>query len=278
MCAALDISRSSYHEWQKRPLSLRKIENKDIAGIMTESHRINEGMCGLDKLWEDVKESYPHCSRNRAYKIQKELKLYSVRKKQFRRINTTDSNHKLPIAENLLNQRFNVHEPNKVWSSDITYLNTNTGTAYLAIVKDLYDKEIVGWALADNMRTELCLKALKNAIHKRRPGKELIHHSDRGSQFCSNEYQKVLKQNNILCSMSGKGNCYDNAPAESFFGSLKSERTRWRRYKDIDELRQDIFWYIECFYNRNRRHAALSNKTILAFKNLYLGKQNQKAA
>jgi len=181
MCYVLDVSRSGYYEWKDRSQSLRKRQDVKILQIMKKSHSENQGMCGLDKILEDVREVFPKCSRKRVYKLQKQHGLYSVRKKK-RKIMTTDSNHKLPIAENLLNQNFEIHQANSVWVTDITQFNTHKGDAYLAIVKDIYTKEIVGWALADHMRTQLCIDALESAVIKHRPGNGLIHHSDRGSQ------------------------------------------------------------------------------------------------
>lgn len=222
-------------------------------------------MCGLDKLWKDVREKFPHCSRNRVYKLQKQHELYSVRKKPFK-VATTDSNHRLPVADNILNQDFKASRPNQVWVTDITQFNSLEGPLYLATVKDIYHKEIVGWALMEHMRTELCLQALKNAVKKHRPLPGLIHHSDQGVQYCSHDYQDALKKYKMICSMSRKGNCWDNACAETFFSTIKSERLNHKTYKTREEARHDIFWYIECFYNRKRRHQAIGYLTPETFK------------
>ena len=268
MCNVLDVSRSGYYEWLSRPASQRNKENQRILELMKNSHDACQGMCGLTKMLEDIREEIPHCSRNRAYRIQKDHQIYSVRKQKPFRVCTTDSEHLLPVADNLLQQKFNIDQPDKVWVTDITYLSTEEGTAYLAIEKDIHDKEIVGWSVEYHMRTELCLAALETAVKRRRPGAGLIHHSDRGSQYCSDAYRENLKSHKMQCSMSRKGNCWDNACAETFFSTLKSERIRGKKYKNIEELRRDLFWYIESFYNRNRRHAALGNLTIPAFKKL----------
>lgn len=260
------VSRGGYYEWFNRPESKRSQDDALILELMKKSYDACQGMCGLDKLLGDVKEKIPTCSRNRAYRLQKEHGLYSVRKKPFK-IQTTDSNHILPIADNLLNQDFKVREPNTVWVTDITYLQIGSATMYLAIVKDLYDKEIVGWSLDTHMRTDLCIAALEAAVKKRRPKAGLIHHSDRGSQYCSNAYQEKLRKYRMTCSMSRKGNCWDNACAETFFSTLKSERIRHQKYQDKEALRRDLFWYIEYFYNRHRRHLALDNLTIPQFQN-----------
>lgn len=268
MCVILGVSTSGYYDWIYREPSKTKQENEKILKIMKDSHIKAQGMIGLDKMLEDVREKFPCCARNRVYRIQKEHKLYSVRKKPFR-VCVTDSNHDLPKAPNLLNQDFKVDAPYKVWVTDITQLVTPDGKAYLATIKDIFHKEIVGWAIANNMRTELCLEALRNAVMKHRPPKGLIHHSDQGSQYCSKDYIEELEGYGMTRSMSRKGNCWDNAPAETFFSTIKSERIYHKKYKDFEEMRQDIFWYIEFFYNRNRRHSAIGNLTPVNFLKLY---------
>ncbi|GFP33004.1 putative transposase, partial [Candidatus Hakubella thermalkaliphila] len=190
------------------------------------------------------------------YKLQRNNRLYSIRKKKFKA--TTNSNHKLPVADNLLNQDFNTKRPESVWVSDISYVYTSL---YLATVKDIFTKDIVGWATANHMRTELCIKALESAIRRYRPLRGLIHHSDRGVQYCSKDYQGLLKKHGMLCSMSRKGNCYDNACAETFFSTIKCEMLYHKKYETREEAHMDIFWYIEVFYNRKRRHQALGYMT-----------------
>jgi putative transposase len=273
MCQVLNVSRSGYYYWDERTPSKREQKNSSILEVMIKSHSKAQGMIGLDKLWGDVKDAGFQCGRNRVYQLQKKHKLYSVRKKPYR-VCITDSNHDLLVAPNLLNREFEVDRPNAVWVTDITEFKTLNGKLYLATMKDLFNKEIVGWALANHMRAELCLEALKNAIMKRRPPKGLLHHSDQGKQFCSDLYVKELEKHGIVRSMSRKGNCWDNACAETFFSTIKSERLHHRTYKNIEEARQDIFWYIECFYNRQRRHQALGNITPAAFlKQYYLSQK-----
>lgn len=267
MCQILEVSRSGYYDWLRRPKSARTLENQ---AIFEEAHRsyIESGnIYGLDKILKDVQEKFPKCSRNRLYKIQKAHGLISIRKRKF--IATTNSNHCLPVAENLLNQNFDIKEIGKVWVTDISYIDTQEGWLYLATVKDLCSKDIVGWATAPHMRTELCIRALESAIKRQRPKPGLIHHSDRGVQYCSKEYQSYLKKNNIICSMSRKGNCYDNACAETFFSTIKCEMLYLKRYASRQEAHKDIFWYIEVFYNRKRRHQALGYLTPQRFKEIY---------
>lgn len=275
MCQIYNVSRSGYYDWDEREPSKREKENAKIFEVMKQSYSNAQGMIGLDKLWFDVKDAGIKCGRNRVYQLQKKHQLYSVRKKPFR-VCTTDSNHTLPIAPNLLNQEFKVDRPNAVWVTDITEFKTSNGKLYLATIKDLFHKEVVGWALANHMRTELCLEAFRNAIMRHHPLKGLIHHSDQGKQYCSEIYLKELEKYGIIRSMSRKGNCWDNACAETFFSTIKSERLHHRTYKNLEEARLDIFWYIECFYNRQRRHQALGYITPVAFLEKY--HQMKKAA
>ena len=264
MCQVLEISRSSYYEWKDRPPSKRELENQEILNIAQKSHEASRGVYGLDKIHADVREIYPRCSRKRLYGILRANHLYSKRKRKFKV--TTNSKHKLPVAENLLNQDFKTDKPNTVWVADISYVYTDEGWLYLATIKDLFNKEIVGWATADHMKTELCERALQNAVKRHRPPRGLIHHSDRGVQYCSKKYQDLLKRYGMTCSMSRKGNCYDNACAETFFSTIKCELIYQKQYKTRQEAREDIFWYIEVFYNRKRRHQALGYLSPLEFK------------
>lgn len=180
MCRLFNVSCSGYYLWNSPTKSKTKAENEQIRKIAQDSYHRNHGICGLDKLLSDVREKFPHCSRQRLYRIQRENRLYSIRKRKFKA--TTYSAHKLPTAENLLNQNFKVETPNSVWVTDISYVSTRKGWLYLATVKDICTKEIVGWSTADNMKTSLCIKALENAIKRYRPAPGLIHHSDRGVQ------------------------------------------------------------------------------------------------
>lgn len=267
MCQILDVSRSGYYDWDERPKSNREKENEKILKIAKKSYEDSRGMYGLDKLLEDVREEFPNCSRNRLYRIQKQNNLYSKRKRKFKA--TTDSNHNLPVAENILKQDFTTDSTNEVWVSDISYIDTDEGWLYLATVKDIFNKEIVGWTVSNNMKTDLCMRALDNAVRKHRPQEGLIHHSDRGVQYCSNDYQNYLRKHKMICSMSRKGDCYDNACAETFFSAIKCEMLYHKKYKTREEARRDIFWYIEIFYNRKRRHQTLGYKTPVQFKQMH---------
>lgn len=270
MCKYLEVSRSGYYNWKDRGPSKRTLENEKILDAAKGSYAECRGMCGLDKMLEDVREKFPKCSRNRLYRIQRDNRLYSIRKKKFKA--TTNSNHQLPVAPNLLNQNFKVDRPGSVWVTDISYIDTSEGWLYLATVKDIFTKDIVGWATANHMRTELCIKALESAIKRYRPQRGLIHHSDRGVQYCSKDYQKLLKKHGILCSMSRKGNCYDNACAETFFSTIKCEMLYHKKYETRKEAHRDIFWYIEVFYNRKRRHQSLGYLTPAEYRRMYAEK------
>jgi transposase InsO family protein len=192
------------------------------------------------------------------------MKLAGVSAKQKRKFKvTTDSKHNLPVAPNLLNREFEVAAPDQVYVSDITYIWTNEGWLYLAIVLDLFSRQVVGWSLNSRMSRRLIMDALQMAIWRRRPASGLLFHSDRGSQYCSADFQKMLKQHKMISSMSRKGNCWDNAVAESFFGSLKTERVFFSNYTTRDEARKDVVDYIEMFYNSRRRHSYLAQVSEL---------------
>ncbi len=270
MCTVLDVSRSSYYDWENKEPSQRDLENQEILETAQESYNESGGIYGLDKLLKDVRKKFPKCGRNRLYRIQKKNKLYSKRKRKFKA--TTDSNHQLPVAENLLNQDFTTDRPNAVWVTDISYMDTSEGWLYLATVKDIHTKDIVGWATADNMKTSLSKRALEKAINRYMPIEGLIHHSDRGVQYCSKEYQKLLNEHGMICSMSRKGNCYDNACAETFFSTIKCEMLYHKKYQTREQAHKDIFWYIEIFYNRKRRHQALGYMTPAGYRESFAEK------
>jgi len=232
----------------------REQEDATILEAIQKSYQANRGVCGLDKIFNDVRETIK-CGRNRVYRLMKKHGIQSKRKRKFKA--TTNSKHDLPVAENILNQNFQATKPNEVWVSDISYIETLEGFLYLAIVKDLYSKEIVGWYADHTMTRELVKKALNNAIARHRPLEGVIHHSDRGVQYCSKDYQELLQKHKFICSMSRKGNCYDNACAETFFSTIKQELIYLKRFQTREEARRAIFDYIEVFYNRKRRHAAL---------------------
>jgi putative transposase len=266
MCEILKVSRSGYYDWLERPECNRSIKDRIILKILQESHK-KSPMAGLDSLWCDVKEVIP-CCRGRVYRIMKENGIRSKRKPKWKQ--TTNSKHDFPVAPNLLNQNFDVKRPNTVWVGDITYNWTEEGWLYTAIVKDLCTKDIVGYAMSDHITKELAVKAMKMAIRLESPKPGLIFHSDRGSQYCSNDYQELLKRNGITPSMSRKGNPYDNAVAENFFSNMKCECTNFYNFKSRAEASQVIFEYIEVYYNRQRRHSGCSWLPPKKYKQLLL--------
>jgi putative transposase len=253
MCDLLKVSRSGYYDWLGRPPSKRSRKHTRILNKIKAIHE-RFPMYGLDPIWAELKESIP-CSRGAVYRLMREHGIQSKRKSKWKA--TTNSKHNLPVAPNLLNQDFDVETPNTVWVSDITYNWTDEGWLYTAIIKDLCTKEIVGYAMDKRMTKELVIKALLMALRKAKPGPGLIFHSDRGSQYCSKAFRALLEENQLRQSMSRKGNPYDNAPAENFFSCLKCECTNFLHFRTRRDAKQAIFEYIEIYYNRQRRHAAL---------------------
>jgi len=200
------------------------------------------------------------CSLNRVARLMREHGLCARQRRKWRPA-TTDSGHTLPVAPNLLGRQFTVAQPNRVWVADITYIPTKEGWLYLAVVLDLYSRRVVGWSAGDDLSSQLPLRALQNALESRRPAPGLIHHSDRGVQYASGDYQAVLAGAGLQCSMSRKGNCYDNAVMESFFGTLKTEQVQHQTYWTHQQANSDMFFYFEVFYNRKRRHSFLDYRT-----------------
>jgi putative transposase len=256
MCDVLRVSRSGYYAWRDRPASVSARRREELMIQLRQSYEQNRRVYGSPRLWLELKDLGLGCCRNTVAKLMRLLGLQAITVKRFR-IQTTDSKHGLPVAENLLGQDFGVAETNRVWVGDITYIPTDEGTLYLAAVKDLCSRKIVGWSMNDRMPAELVIDALKMAIGREQPAAGLIHHSDRGSQYASGKFRDLLKDHGITCSMSAAGNCYDNASMESFWGSVKQELVHQRRFNTREEARAAIFEYIEIFYNRQRRHSSL---------------------
>ena len=255
MCTILDVSRSGYYSWRNRPESPRKKQNRKLAAQIKVIHGQKRKIYGSPRIHRELKDKGLSCSRNRVARIMKQEGIRAVVPRKFKA--TTDSKHNLPVAPNLLKQDFDIKEPNKVWLADITYISTLEGWLYLAAVMDLGCRRIKGWAMSNRITKELALDALRMAICNHRETTGIIHHSDRGSQYASLEYQKLIKSNGLICSMSRKGNCWDNAPMESFFHTLKTEWVYGLKYNTRQKAKSSIFEYIELFYNRQRRHSAL---------------------
>jgi len=254
-CRILGVSISGYYSWQTKPPSKHAQDEARLEVEIQAAHKRTRGVYGAEKLQQDMSDNGTHVGICRIKRIRRKLGIYCKQNKKFKV--TTDSKHKLPVAENLLNQEFKAEAPNKVWVSDITYIPTEEGWLYLAGHKDIFTGEVVGYAIGNRITGRLVSQSLFRAVAAKRPGNGLVHHSDRGSQYCSYDYSKLLKQFGMKVSMSRKGNCYDNAPMESFWGTLKSELVHHRRYSSRQEAIQEISEYIEVFYNRQRKQARL---------------------
>ena len=251
----MQVSRSGYYAWLKCPKSAREIRNEELSAIVKKIFDDSGKIYGTRRIAFELVKLGISCGRYLARTLMRLAGCCVKRKRKFKV--TTNSKHKLPVAPNLLDQNFKVDKPNRAWVADLTYLWTHEGWSYLAIVMDLYSRQIVGWSMDKNMTKELVINAFNMAYWQRRPQEGLIFHSDRGSQYCSLEFRNRLESCKAVQSMSGKGNCYDNAVAESFFGSLKTERVHFANYQTRKEAKLDIVDYIEMFYNSRRSHSYL---------------------
>jgi putative transposase len=267
MCQNLNVSQSGYYDWLTRPPSKWALEEKRLEIEVRAAHHRNRATYGPERLQRDLAERQIRIGIGRIRRIRKNLGLRCKQVRKFKA--TTDSKHTLPVAENLLGQVFKATAPCKAWLSDITYIPTDEGWLYCAAHKDLFNGEIVGYALSPRMTKEFVSQSLFRAVVAKRPPRGLIHHSDRGSQYCSKEYRKLLTQFGMQTSMSRKGNCYDNAPVESFWGTLKNELIYHRRFKTRDEAIREITEYIEVFYNRERRQERLGYLSPIAYEREY---------
>ena len=268
MCSLFQVSRSGYYAWIKRPESKRSRENRELSQEIAIIHLESKGIYGSPKVHRELRRRGKQHGKNRIARLMRKDGLYSKTKRKFRV--TTDSSHKQPVAANLLNREFKPARPNQAWVSDITYIWTAEGWLYLATVMDLYSRNIVGWSMAERMTRQLVMDALTLAAKRRNPPRGLLHHSDRGSQYASDDYQALLSKFGMICSMSRAGNCWDNAPAESFFSTLKRELVFHNIYQSRSQARQSIFDYIERFYNRRRIHASLGYLTPSEYEELNL--------
>ena len=267
MCKALNVSPSGYYAWRTRPISAREMANRELVKRIEAVYNDSYETYGSPRIYLELKDQGVACSEKRVARL---MRLRGLRAKQVRRYkSTTRRNKKDPVAPNLLKRDFSTVRPDQKWLTDITYIPTREGWLYLAAVLDLYGRRIVGWAMSDRMTADLTISALKMAIRQRQPGAGLIHHSDQGSQYTDGTYQLLLKDHGIRASMNGVGTWYDNAPMESFFGTLKSELVHHRVYDTRDDARPDLFFYIEGFYNRRRRHSSLDYLSPLAYEQLY---------
>jgi transposase InsO family protein len=271
MKRVMSVSSSGYYAWLERPLSKRSREEIRLEVEIKAAHRRTRQTCGPERLQHDLAGHGVQVGICRIRRIRKKLGIRCKQKRKFKV--TTDSKHTLPVAENSLGQQFEVSRPNSVWVSDITYIPTDEGWLYLAGHKDLFGGEIVGYAMGERLTKNLVSQSLFRAVAARRPAKGLIHHSDRGSQYCAYEYRNILDQFGLKASMSRKGNCFDNAPMESFWGTLKQELVHHRKYRTRQEAIQDITEYIEVFYNRQRRQKRLGYLSPAAYEQRFYAEQ-----
>ena len=266
LCRVLKVSPSGYYAWRNRDPSQRDLEDERLRPKVTQAFRTGRGTYGSPRVLVELVEQGVEVGRRRVARLMREMGLQGVSPRKFRV--TTDSGHEHPIAENVLARNFEASGPDEKWTTDITYVWTGEGWLYLAVVMDLYSRRVVGWSTADHLETSLCLDALAMALGHRVNVDGLIHHSDRGVQYASNRYREALDARNIECSMSRRANCWDNAVAESFFGTLKNELIYRRPWLTREDARDAIGEYIEIFYNRIRRHSTIGNMSPVAFEEM----------
>jgi len=263
----LSVSAGGYYDWLDRPLSKWSREESRLEIEIRAANKRTRQVYGAEKLQHDLAAHGVRVGICRIKRIRRKLGIRCKQKRKFKA--TTNSKHTLPVADNILGQQFKVNAPNKVWVSDITYVPTDEGWLYVAAHKDLFTADIVGYAMGERLTRNLVSQSLFKAVAAKRPDKGLIHHSDRGSQYCSHEYRNMLESYGLKASMSRKGNCYDNAPMESFWGTLKQELVHHRRYRTRQEAIRDITEYIEIFYNRQRLQPGLGFLSPAAFEQRY---------
>jgi len=263
-CRVLTVSRSGYYSWRTRSVSQREMANHELVKKIKTVHSESQDTYGSPRVYQELKAQGICCSENRVARL---MQAHGIRAKQVKRKKvTTKANRAHPVAPNLLNGSFTAERPDEKWLADISYIPTAEGWLYLALIMDLFTRRIVGWSMAARMTSPLVEAALKMALQQRQPSPGLLHHSDRGSQYTGKDYRTLLQSNLIEVSMSGPGNCYDNAPIESLFGTLKTELVHHRAYRTREEAKSDIFFYIEGFYNRRRRHSALGYLSPVDFE------------
>jgi putative transposase len=253
LCHVLEVSPSAYYDWRKRPVSERKKKDDALQVLIKSSHELSRDSYGARRIKQDLESDGETVSRQRIRRLMSKNNLVSKHKKKFRITTTSDS--KLPVADNLLNRNFKVAGPDQVYVGDITYVWTHEGWLYLAVMIDLFSRAVVGWSLSKRMKAALAINALEMAVLRRQPEAGLMVHHDRGSQYAGHDYQQLLERHGFVCSMSRKGNCWDNAVAESFFKTLKQELVNHCRFKTREEAEMMMFDYIEVFYNKERRHS-----------------------
>jgi len=264
MCEQLGVSRSGYYAWKERPESERHKADRALAEVVTRIHRDSRGTYGSPRVHAELRARGQRVSRKRVARLMNEQDLAARKRRRF--VRTTDSRHNQPVAPNILERNFSPGQPDCTWATDITYVETKQGWLYLAVVMDLFSRKVVGWSMSERIDRHLVLNALDMALKGRQPPRGLLHHSDRGSQYASTDYQQALAARGIECSMSRKGNCWDNAVVESFFSTLKQELVYTTDFATHEQARLALFEYIEVFYNRQRRHSSLGYVSPVDFE------------
>ena len=263
MCRVLRVPRSGFYAWLERPLSDRALEDQRLLERIRAFYVLSEGVYGSPRIFKDLREDGEHCGVHRVARIMREHRIRALRGYKRPR---HQSGAPAVVAPNRLEQQFTVDAPDMAWVTDITYLRTHEGFLYLAVVLDLYSRMVVGWSMKASLRRDLVLDALVMAVWRRQPKQTVIIHSDQGAQYGSDDWQRFCRDHNLDTSMSRRGNCYDNAVAESFFSSLKKEWVRRKIYPTREDCRADVFDYIEVFYNRSRRHSHIGDVSPVAFE------------
>jgi putative transposase len=269
----MEVSESGFYAWRKRPDSLRKQQNKALLEQIQTVYEESQQTYGSPRVYQELKAREVPCSEKRIAHLMHDHHISAQTSKRF--VTTTHSDPALPVAGNMLGRQFAVETPNTKWTADITYVWTSDGWLYLAVILDLFSRRIVGWSMGNTLERSLVLSALSMAVTGRRPDTGLLCHSDRGSQYASGDYQTQLRAAGITCSMSRKGNCWDNAPTESFFASLKRELVHRTHFPTQEAARRSVFRWIEVWYNRKRRHSTLGYLSPEAFERQYQQKQQE---
>lgn len=267
MCHFLKVSKGGYFSWRKRKPSQRKIHDEHLKSLILNIFQEHKARRGSPFIFQELKGMGYKISKKRVVRLMQELNIRAGFVKNYRP-KTTDSKHNLAISPNILKQNFKTSHLNEVWVSDITYISIKNYFLYLCIIMDIHSRKIIGWSLADHMKTSMVSEALEMAVKRQKPPANVIFHSDQGSQYASHEFRGKLKSHGFLQSMSRKGNCYDNAVAESFFHTFKNEEINRHKYENNSEVRRSVFEYIEIYYNRIRKHTSLMYKTPLEFEEL----------
>ncbi len=274
LCRVLEVTRSGFYAWQAHDPSEQAIDDQKLGVEIAAIHKASGETYGSPRVHAELRAKGLEVSRKRVARLMRELGIKSRRKRRFKA--TTDSGHQLPVADNILDRKFEVDAPDVAWVTDITYVWTDEGWLYLAAILDLFSRRVVGHAMSERIDRALALQALRDAVGRRLPDAGLLHHSDRGSQYASNDYQHALRDQGVVCSMSRKGNCWDNAVAESFFATLKTECIYPRRFATRAEAREAIFHFIEVFYNGQRRHSTLGYLSPMEFEMKFIEEKKKR--